>query len=386
MRLADFITESREPILREWEAFARTCAPASGAMDLVALRDHAGEMLTAIAADLRTPQTKQEELEKSKGETSIDVNSTTPAEHHGAGRAESGFTIEQMVAEFRALRASVIRLWTKSHGRIGPDDVGDLTRFNEAIDQALSESVSRYTQDLEHSKEMFLAILGHDLRTPLGAVIMSAEFMLETKELQEPHLSLTRRIGSSSRRMERLIGDLLDFTRSRLGGGIPIDRATMSMDKAVHDVIDEISAAHPTRSFKIDARTGQHGEWDCARISQALTNIVVNAIEHGAAGTVITATVEGEEMETCVAVHNRGTLISPERLNGIFNPMKKSDTGSTGSNGSQANLGLGLYIAERIVHAHNGRIDVASSEADGTTFTMRLPRVGSSPDAPRVPS
>lgn len=373
--LADFILANREPILREWEAFARTCSPASGAMDLTALRDHANEMLTVIATDLATAQTQDQATEKSKGEK-VDLNaSPTAAEHHGAGRAESGFTIEQMVAEFRALRASVIRLWAKSHGEIGPDDVADLTRFNEAIDQSLAESVSRYTQDLEHSKEMFLAILGHDLRTPLGAIRMSSEFMLETKELHEPHLSLATRIVSSARRMEHLIGDLLDFTRSRLGGGIPIERETMSMDKAVHDVIDEIAAAHPGRTFHIDARTGQQGEWDCARISQALTNIVVNAIEHGARGTVVTATVEGGEDEVCVAVHNRGATIPPERINGIFNPMKSSEQGPTGSNGSQANLGLGLYIAERIAFAHNGRLDVESSEVNGTTFTMRLPRV-----------
>jgi signal transduction histidine kinase len=373
MRLAKFITSNREPILLEWETFARTCAPASGAMDLTALRDHANEMLTVIAQDLDTPQTKQEEVVKSKGEAAPGAAVTTPAEQHGAGRAESGFTIEQMVAEFRALRASVIRLWIKSEGAIGTDGISDLTRFNEAIDQSLAESVSRYTQDLEHSKEMFLAILGHDLRTPLGAVIMSAEFMLETKELAEPHLTLTSRMLSSSRRMEHLIGDLLDFTRSRLGGGIPIERATMSMDKAVHDVVDEIAAAHPGRTFNIDARTGQQGEWDCARISQALTNLIVNAIDHGADGTVVTATVEGGDNEICVAVHNRGAPISASQLNGIFNPMKTSEE-SNGSTGSQANLGLGLYIAERIVHAHNGRLDVESSEAGGTTFTMRLPR------------
>ena len=341
-------------------------------MDLAALRDHANEMLTVIATDLATTQTNQEAVDKSKGETPEDPHSTTAAEHHGAGRAESGFTIEQMVAEFRALRASVIRLWEGSHGEIGPADVDDLTRFNEAIDQSLAESVSRYTRELEHSKEMFLAILGHDLRTPLGAIIMSSEFMLETKELREPHLSLATRIVSSSRRMEHLIGDLLDFTRSRLGGGIPIERETMSMDKAVHDVIDEIAAAHPGRTFEIDARTGQQGEWDCARISQALTNIVVNAIEHGAPGTVVTATVEGGEDEVCVAVHNRGAAIPPEQINGIFNPMKNSAPGATGS---QSNLGLGLYIAERIAFAHNGKLDVESSEETGTTFIMRLPRV-----------
>ena len=374
MSLADFILANREPILREWEAFAKTCAPASGAMDLTALRDHANEMLTVIAADLNTPQTGQEAHDKSTGDGPPEAAPDTAAQQHGAGRAESGFTIEQMVAEFRALRASVLRLWTQSHGEIGSDDIQDLTRFNEAIDQALAESVSRYTQDLEHSKELFLAILGHDLRTPLGAIIMSAEFMLETKDLKEPHHTLASRIASSSRRMEHLIGDLLDFTRSRLGGGIPVERDTMSMDRTVHEVVDEIAAAHPDRTFRIDARTGQLGEWDCARLSQALSNLVVNAIDHGSPGGVITTTVESGDKEISVAVHNNGPPISAEQLNGIFNPMKSREAPANASNGSQSNLGLGLYIAERIVHAHGGRLDVESSDEKGTTFTMHLPR------------
>lgn len=373
--LADFILSSREPILAEWENFARTCKPASGAMDMTALRDHASEMLTTIAADLKESQSKQQQLEKSTGDAPQPINDpVTAAEQHGAGRAESGFTVEQMVAEFRALRATVLRLWIEAHGDIGLDDIEDLTRFNEAIDQSLAESVSRFTQDLEHSKEIFLAILGHDLRSPLGAVIMSAEFMLETRELTEPHLTLTSRIASSSARMERLISDLLDFTRSRLGGGIPIVRAEMSMDKAVHDVVDEIAAAHPQRKFHIDARSGMRGEWDCARVTQALTNLVVNAVEHGAPGTLVTVTVQGDEKEISVAVHNTGASIPAARLNGIFNPMKIRESARGQSRkSSSANLGLGLYIAERIAHAHKGRISVESSDDSGTTFTMHLP-------------
>ena len=146
VRLADFIAANREPILAEWEEFARSCTPASGAMDIVALRDHAGEMLTVIAADLGRPQGRHEQAEKSKGRAPDGgPGAPTAAEEHGAGRAESGFTMEQMVSEYRALRASVIRLWTKAQGGITPADVDDLTRFNEAIDQSLSESVSRYT-------------------------------------------------------------------------------------------------------------------------------------------------------------------------------------------------------------------------------------------------
>ncbi|HEX6748067.1 MAG TPA: sensor histidine kinase [Longimicrobium sp.] len=378
MRLADFIVANREPILAEWEAFARTCTPASGAMDIVALRDHANEMLTVIAADLRTPQGEDARSEKSKGNAPDDgADSPTAAEEHGAGRAESGFTVEQMVSEYRALRASVIRLWTLGRGELGPADLADLTRFNEAIDQSLAESLSRYTDDLDYSKEMFLAILGHDLRTPLGAVSTSAQFMLDTQELKEPSLTLTSRIASSSARMIQMVGDLLDFTRSRLGGGIPVVRADMSMAKAVHDVVDELAAARPDRTLQVETRGAQRGEWDCARITQALTNLVGNALEHGSPGTVVRVDVQGNDDEITVAVHNRGAAIAADRLNGIFNPMKPREAGgSTTAGGSAGHLGLGLYIAERIVNAHHGRIDVESSEERGTTFTVHLPRHG----------
>ena len=377
MRLADFILANREPILAEWEAFARTCVPAGGPMDVAALRDHADQMLTVIAADLASPQARLAQSEKAKGRAPDDDDTPTAAEEHGTGRARSGFTIGQMVAEYRALRASVIRLWTTAEGALDVADIEDLTRFNEAIDQSLAESVTRYTQELEDSKEMFLAILGHDLRTPLGAVLTSANFMLETQELKEPSLTLTSRIASSSTRMMHMVGALLDFTRSRLGGGIPVEREPMNMGKVVHDVVEEICAAHPSRTIRIDARGEQDGEWDAARISQALTNLVVNALEHGSDGSLITVETHGEREEVTIAVHNHGPKIPSGRLNGIFNPMKPREAGDeAAAGGPQGNLGLGLYIADRIVSAHQGRIEVESTEEHGTTFIVHLPRRG----------
>lgn len=360
----------------EWEAFARTRTPASVSMDIAALRDHASEMLTVIAADVDTAQSENEQTEKSKGNAPTDEGrETTAAEEHGAGRAESGFTIEQMVSEYRALRASVIRLWSKSRGDLGPGDLVDLTRFNEAIDQALAESVTCYTHELDQSREMFLAILGHDLRTPLGAVLTSAKFMLEIEELKEPSLTLTSRIVSSSTRMLHMVGALLDFTRSRLGGGIPIVREPMDMGKLVHDVVAELAAAHPSRTIRIDQRGEQEGEWDCARIAQALTNLVGNALEHGSEGTSVTVETFGDEREITITVHNYGRAIAAGQLNGIFSPMKPQvKTDETTARDPQGNLGLGLYIADRIVNAHRGRIDVESSEEHGTTFSVHLPR------------
>ena len=376
VRLSDFIIANRDAILREWEAFARTCSPASGSMGVVALSDHASEMLTAIAEDLRTPQGGREQAEKSKGNApALDSTRQTAAEKHGSGRAESGFTTAQMVAEYRALRASVIRLWTSDRKEISATDLHDLTRFHEAIDQSLAESVLRFTGELEQSKEMFLAILGHDLRTPIGAVLTSSKFMLETQELKEPHLTLTTRIASSATRMNAMVGALLDFTRSRLGGGIPVQRADANMGKIVHDVVNEIGAAHPERTIQINARGSQRGEWDCARVSQVLSNLIGNALEHGSLRTVVKIDVHGDDNEVTIAIHNRGPAIPADQLDGIFNAMKRKELKSDAvSSGPSGNLGLGLYIADQIVQAHAGKIDVESSDDLGTTFTVHLPR------------
>jgi signal transduction histidine kinase len=384
MRLADFILSNREPILLEWEEFARTCTPASGTMDVTALRDHADQMLTVIAADLRAPQDRDEQAEKSKGLSDTEVaEATTAAEEHGSDRAGSGFTMEQMVAEYRALRASVIRLWTGAKGELVSADIEELTRFNEAIDQALAESVTRYTAELEQSKEMFLAILGHDLRTPLGAIYTSARFMVDLDELQEPYSTLAERIAGSAARTVKMVGDLLDFTRGRMGGGIPVVRAELNLARVVRDVVDEITAAYPESTIEVDTRGEQLGEWDQDRISQALSNLIGNAVQHGSDGTKVTVQLRGEEDEVAVVVHNRGEAIPAEQLDGVFNPMKgRSATPRSSASGPTSNLGLGLYIAERIVSAHEGRIEVASSEAGGTTFTVFLPRREHPPGAP----
>ena len=374
MRLADFILSNRSAILAEWAAFAKTCTPASGSMGILALSDHASEMLTVIAEDLKTPQNVFEQSAKSKGlAPARPTSERTAAEKHGTGRAESGFTIDQMVAEYRALRASVIRLWSKGRAEATSLDLDDLTRFNEAIDQSLAESITRFTQDLDKSKEMFLAILGHDLRSPIGAVLTSAKFMLDTNELEEPHLTLTTRIVSATRRMNLMVGALLDFTRSRLGGGIPVTTANMNMGKLVHDVVNEVLAAHPDRKIEVNARGALTGKWDSERMTQVLTNLIGNALEHGSERAGVTVNVQGADDEVRIAVHNRGAAIPEDELDGIFNAMKHQ-TATTKSNKPTANLGLGLYIADRIVHAHRGRIDVESSEETGTTFTVHLPR------------
>jgi len=368
--LSTFIKQHTEEILAEWETFARSL-PIAATMDVRALRDHAKAMLDVIARDLEEPQTSRQQIAKAKGASDADQRTAqTAATEHGSGRAQSGFTVNEMVAEFRALRASVLRLWGKQPGPKGEPELEEMVRFNEAIDQAIAESLARYTHDIDQTKERFLAILGHDLRTPLGAIMMSSQFILESGGLVEPYQGLVDRIAKTSRRMNQMVADLLDFSRTRLGDAIPIERAQMDMSKMLNDAVAEVAASYPDSEIEVDVGGELHGAWDCDRLSQAVTNLIANAAQHGANHTPIRVEARGQAQEVTIAVHNDGPVIPDELVGRIFAAMK----GGRNDRGNRRHLGLGLYIVDRIVAAHGGQVDVQSSEGHGTTFTVRLPR------------
>ncbi len=375
MRLSKFLVSHREQILSEWVTFARTRHANADAMDIAELRDHASEMLAVIAADLNTAQSKSEQVAKSEGKRDADPDSATPdtaAEAHGVGRAESGFNVIEMVSEYRALRATITRLWVATAGDLAAKDLEDLIRFNESIDQSLAESVLRFTRNVDHSREMFLGMMSHDLRTPLGAIIGWADVMVQAEALPGTLREGASHILDSGERMLVLLGDLLDLTRSRLGGGIPIVRADVDIGRVARSTIDEIAASHPKRVLTFEATGELQGHWDGGRVGQALSNLIGNAVQYGSETTPINVTMRGHAEEVALAVQNLGPVIPRNELNKIFDPMHR--IGGDKPAAPTTNLGLGLYIAERIVAAHGGTIDVESSAAKGTTFTIHLPR------------
>jgi signal transduction histidine kinase len=375
--LTTFIRANLEPILAEWEVFAREL-PGTETMDIAALRDHARGMLQVIASDLETPQTSQEQSEKAAGRSdasgerrrSMLTRAQTPAQEHGAGRAESGFTVSQMVAEFRALRASVIHLWTAQQTQATTADLQDMIRFNEGIDQAIAESITTYAREVNATRDRFLAILGHDLRTPLGAIITSAEFMREVAPLPEPHLSLVTRIDQSARRMNQMVTDLLEFTRTRFGDSIPVVPADMDLESVMKDVASEIRATNASVTINLSVDGNVRGHWDRARLSQAFVNLLSNAVHHGDSTRPISLNAARAGNEVLVRFHNEGTAIPADEIEHLFDAMKESNRGGAGD---RRHLGLGLYIVDQIVKAHGGKIEVDSTSAGGTTFMMRLP-------------
>ena len=375
MRLSEFIVSHMESILAEFEDFAKTHTAAGPDMDMTALRDHAAAILTAIALDLEQPQSDAQQAAKATGDAP-EAKDPTAAAQHGTDRADSGFTLDEMFSEYRALRASVLRLWSAERGGLDGADLDDLIRFNEAIDQALAESISRYSTSLDHSREMFLAVLGHDLRNPLSAIVTASGF-LESKAAEggsDRRMAAT--IRQSGERMNRLVGDLLDFTLSRLGRGIPVERANVDVADVARQALDEAEAMHPDRTFQLDTAGDVKGEWDGDRIGQALGNLVGNAVQHGDASGPIVVRTAGFDGGVDISVHNEGEALPKDARRHIFDPFKRLSP-----KGDRRSMGLGLYITEQIVSAHGGSIDVESSPSEGTTFTIHLPRTQESGSA-----
>ncbi|MCD5994370.1 HAMP domain-containing histidine kinase [Pseudomonas sp. CDFA 602] len=375
MRLSEFIVLHVDRIVDEWEDFARTLKPAADSMNSVELRDHANSILLAAARDMKTSQSKSEEIAKARGE---ELNKTPSldeaAASHGELRHEVGFDLVQMTSEFRHLRASVIRLWVDSLTAPQLADFRDVIRFNEAIDEALAESTAAYAERVARSRDIFLAILGHDLRAPLQAVSMSSELLARKIPADEKLQLYISRIQTSTRHMGTMVGDLLEFVRSRLGASLPVERKYMDLATACREALSEASAAQPGSAPVLNVEGDTQGHWDSGRIGQMLQNLIGNALQHGASSHEITVKVMGGEDTVELVVHNEGKPIAEDAIGTIFDPLVRSTEENTETRDNSTSLGLGLFIVKEVVNAHNGSITVTSTIGDGTTFTVVLPK------------
>jgi signal transduction histidine kinase len=371
---AQFLDQNVDGIVDDFEAFARTSGPSASQLSTADLRDHAKIVLQAVAADMATHESDSEQRDKAAGQaqTSDISRVRETSRKHAQHRFEQAFTLPQMLSEYRALRASVIRRWTAQLGVADTRQLAELTRFGEAIDEGLTEAIAWYSGHLEQSRNMLIGVLAHDLRGPLGAVTNAASYLLRAGRLQREDLQAATRIASSSKRMAGYISDLLDFAQTLLGGGLPISRRAIELTSLFADVLDEVRAAHPTVDVRLMTPDALHGRWDPGRLAQMLSNLVVNAIIHGDANRPVTVTVHAAD-EAHITVHNFGDAIPPDVLINLFTPLRHHEQASRMRPGSSG-LGLGLYISREIAAAHRGTLEAKSDASTGTTFEVRLPR------------
>jgi len=375
MSLIDFLRGNLEPILVEFEAVARTMIPPAETMSVGALRDHANDILLAIANDMETAQTEPERLRKSRGGATSTDASETLATAHGAMRQLAGFNLNQLGAEFRALRATVLRQWQAAGGVADPLSFEQMIRFNEGMDQALAESIAAYSERMTNARDMFLAVLGHDLRSPLGA--LSGCIQLLDAPASAPAVR-ARAAGIANRSVSainQMITDLLEYTRTRLGRGIEVVPVAGDFGALCQQVFDEARAAHPRRTLTYQTFGDLAFPFDAARMRQVLANLIGNAVQHGDPSSPVTLEARGDPDFVSATVANRGEPISADSMQVIFDPMVQVAKSETKADERPAtSLGLGLYIAREIVNAHGGRIEVASTRESGTSFAVRLPR------------
>ena len=367
--LADFIESHAEDIVEQAVAFAR--AEETGAeMSEVELRDHLPEIIQAVVDDMRTPQTRAESIEKVEGRAPEDATAPrSAAGTHAVHRAHSGFSISSLVAEYRAMRAAVLRMWAESPGAVIRNE--EITRFNEAIDQAIAESVRYYSDEVERWRNIFLGVLGHDLRSPLTAIMVASE-VIAGMAVDPPLAKVAERLVNSGDRMRELLDKLLLYNRAQMGIGLEVNRQKADLAEAFGDEIEQLRQTMPRASIFFSSEGDAQGEFDARSLCEALTNLMVNAYKYGTSGTPIEVALRAAGGRVELSVSNQGPTIPPDSLQMLFEPLRRGGV-SNKSDMERSSLGLGLFIVSQIAEAHGGAIR-AESTGGRTTFTMTLPK------------
>jgi phosphoserine phosphatase RsbU/P len=220
-------------------------------------------------------------------------------------------------------------------------------------------------------RERLIGIVSHDLRGPISAILLGATSVLRRETLDARDSKTIVRIQSAAERANRMIRDLLDYTQARLGGGIRVESQPMDLHAVVRQVVEEMKMAHPDRHIEMTQEGDLRGNWDVDRLAQVVGNLISNALHYSPENTPVRVRAQGAALEATLTVHNQGPPIPGPQQSKIFEPMQRA---SADVNSQNRSVGLGLYIVRHLVKAHGGTIEVKSSEDEGTTFTVRLPR------------
>jgi signal transduction histidine kinase len=397
VRLADFIVANVEPILAEWELFARGIWPEAGAADPTEMRDEAEDILRATVVDMLSQQTAAQQAEKSKGasrQSNEDDDLTRASSSHGRRREVSGFELWAVIAEYRALRASVLRLWRASEPTPDLRDLDDMTRFNESMDQSLTHAVRSYAEQVEgqretlmaneqaarreaeaanRAKDLFLATLSHEMRTPLNAIVGWLSILRhDSAETRHFHEGL-KVIERNTMAQVQLIDDLLDVSRI-VSGKLRVDIQPCDLADVINTGVNVTRTAAEARGITLNLRldpSANDASCDSVRIQQVVWNLVSNAIKFTPKGGQVHVTLSREASSFQIQVRDTGQGISPDMLPHVFDRFRQADSSMRRK---FAGLGLGLSIVKYIVEAHGGTVEAVSpGEGKGSTFTVRLP-------------
>lgn len=249
------------------------------------------------------------------------------------------------------------------------DGLRDVIRFSEAIDQAIAESVAHFHHTVERYRNLLLGMLGHDMRSPLNCIVMTASHLASLKagEDIDDAASMLIRSGAS---MQALLDDLVDFNRTNLGLGLKIAAEELDLAKVTDEELRQLRAANPKQPIEFTVEGEIRGRWDGKRVQQVVRNLVSNAIRHGSPNLPVRVSVRGDQPDVRIEVRNAGTIDTDE-LPQLFNPLHQGPPGPRRATAD--GLGLGLFIVREIARAHGGDVE-AQTDGSETQFCVRLPR------------
>jgi signal transduction histidine kinase len=370
MRLSEFIRANTDNIERAWEDFARELTPFAADLSHAILRDHLRDIVREMADDMDNPQTSAEQQAKSKGHGPRGGALDQITAVHANARLASGFDLEHALAEYRALRSSILFLWVRSAPESEEIQLSEVTRFNETIDQAIAEVVRRFANKNEALNDRFVGVLSHEIRNPLNNIALMAA-LLDKSPLDEPQRKTLARIHKNVESISGMVNDLATLVRSRMNVGLSLVKEPADLSTITEETLETIKLSHPNAIFTIETVGDVTGTWDKSRLQQMIFNLMANAATHSSDQQ---ATIVVREANTDVVwtIANRGKPIPADQQQLIFEPFVHQ--GSSASAQPSSGLGLGLFVVREIVRAHKGSIEVTSNDLDGTTFAVRLPR------------
>jgi signal transduction histidine kinase len=376
--LAALLSDHRAEILQRWKArvLADPHVPEANRLAVPALEDHLPSLLDELI-DALDPERTREALASG----TLSFGALVLSQMHGQARQRSGYALESAIRELSLFRVVLLELVLdeavreRSENPITPATIDGLLLMHRAIDECMAVSASEIQRQshatLENEREVrerFIAVLAHDLRSPLANVVSSAELLLRQAPLKSQVRTLER-IVQGARRIGRMVDDLLEFAEVRTGQ-IPIRRKAGEIAPIIRELVESFGATHPQRATIVTTETPGEGEWDADRVAQILNNLLLNADAHSPTGSPVSVTVRDDGDFVILDVHNRGDPIPPEDLPRIFEPFHRGTRTTPATRG----LGLGLYIVREIVRACRGTIEVQSREGTGTRFIVRLAR------------
>ncbi|MFT3693811.1 MAG: HAMP domain-containing sensor histidine kinase [Kofleriaceae bacterium] len=348
--LADRLRSRKQSICEAWQSRVVAEVPELGNLDNAALIDHLPELIDALAA-------------WSEGDTrTARLGFTALADGHAIQRLGYGVDLRTLTREYALVRSVVLRELVD----LSQEEHGDLfLRIVEGLDEALYDSVRRYAERRDQARDYFIAVLAHDLRSPLNA-IMVASGVLELSRNPVDIAEAGRVITAGATRLKMLSKDLLELARDQFSGGIPLQLVPTDIGDVFRAAIEELRAVHAGRPIHLDVKGDVTGIFDHGRLFQVASNLIANAVEHGGDPIEISISESQDRRAIVTSVTNHGGGLSTSELQALFDPMRPARASAKG-------LGLGARIVGSIALAH-GAVVTTSSGEHNVTITITWPR------------